>query len=439
MMGWLWGAAALAWLTVVEAMRQRLWLLFVAAVAGLVLQAPSLQAVDKAAQLKLAVVTITGAISFVITLLAILVAATALRRDLDARTGFLLFSKPLARSAYLCGRWAGVLGGLLTGILGLCVVGALTILWQFRAMPEMRRVIAPVDWEQVSAYGQATPIDEAKERIQLSGAPGNGVRFRFSSLPAAGPDGLEVLVHLAVRGYDPDITIEEALVQVTALASGSAPGASPQLLLVDSASPYGRTRGDQPVAPGHAVVRDRDQSRIDLAADYLRLRLPASCIGVDGGATIQLVRLESRAALLVQRGTSLRVAVPGGSFFANLVRAGLVLLAGASLLASWTLVCAVIANVGVTTLGGLTLFFAGSAMPAMREVISYNEASVAGRRLMELSLQVLPDFERFGVAARLAASEAVDWSMVAAAWSYYGLYAGGFLVLTWLLFLRREL
>jgi hypothetical protein len=160
---------------------------------------------------------------------------------------------------------------------------------------------------------------------------------------------------------------------------------------------------------------------------------------VDGGATIQLVRLESRAALLVQRGTSLRVAVPGGSFFANLVRAGLVLLAGASLLASWTLVCAVIANVGVTTLGGLTLFFAGSAMPAMREVISYNEASVAGRRLMELSLQVLPDFERYGEAARLAASEAVDWSLVAAAWSYYGLYAGGFLVLTWLLFLRREL
>jgi hypothetical protein len=439
MMGWLSGAAALAWLTVVEAMRQRLWLLFVAAVAGLVLQATALQAVDRGAQLKLAVVTITGAISFVITLLAILVAATALRRDLDARTGFLLFSKPLARSAYLCGRWAGVLGGLLIGILGLCAVGAATILWQFRSLPEMRRVIGPVAWEQVSAFGQATPIDEAKERVQLSGAPGNGVRFRFRGLPAAGPAGLEVLVHLAVRGFDPEVAIEEALIQVTAVAGGSAPGASPQLLAVDPASPYGRTRGDQPVASGHAVVRDRDQSRSDLAADYLRLRLPAECIGRDGDATIQLVRLESRSALLVQRGGSLAVAVPGGSFIANLVRAGLVQLAGASLLVGWTLVCAVIANIGVTTLGGLTLFFAGSAVPAMREVVSYNDTSVAARRLLELSLQVLPDFERFNVAARLAASEAVDWQTVAQAWSYYGLYAGGFLVLTWVLFARREL
>jgi len=43
------------------------------------------------------------------------------------------------------------------------------------------------------------------------------------------------------------------------------------------------------------------------------------------------------------------------------------------------------------------------------------------------------------VAARLAASEAVDWQTVAQAWSYYGLYAGGFLVLTWVLFARREL
>jgi hypothetical protein len=75
----------------------------------------------------------------------------------------------------------------------------------------------------------------------------------------------------------------------------------------------------------------------------------------------------------------------------------------------------------------------------MREVVSYNDTSVAARRLLELSLQVLPDFERFNVAARLAASEAVDWQTVAQAWSYYGLYAGGFLVLTWVLFARREL
>lgn len=439
MMQWFSGTRALAGLTVVEAMRQRLWLLFVAAVAGLVLQAPSLQAVDQGSHLKLAVVAITGAISFVITLLAILVAATALRRDLDARTGFLLFSKPLARSAYLCGRWAGVQVGLLIGILCLCVVGTLTISWQFPIMPQMRAVLVATSWEQVSAFGQATPIDEARQRIQLTGAPGNGVRWTVTGLPTrVGADGLEVLLRVGVHGFDPEASVEEALVQISALPADG-PDRAPRVLAIDPASPYGRTRADQPVVSGQAVVRDRDSSRVDLSNDYLRLRLPGTCIDAHGQAIIQLVRLESRSALLIHKVSSLKLAGPGGTFFANLARGGLVMLAGASLLASWTLVCAVISNIGVTTLGGLTLYFAGNALPAMREVLSYQDSSVATKRLMELGLDVLPDFERFGIAARLAASEAVDWSTVAAAWGYFGVYSLGFLIIAWAALARREL
>lgn len=442
---WLAGMHALARLTVTEALRERLWLLFVAAVAVLVLQAPGLQAVDEGARLKLAVVAITGAIGFVITLLGVLVAATALRRDLDARNGYLLFAKPLARSAYLCGRWAGVQVGLLIGILALCAVGTATIAWQFQGLPTMRRVCVAGGWEQLSAFGQAIAIDEGRSRIQLTGAAGNGVRWRFAGLPTSGaPEaGLEALVRVGVHGFDPTMHIDEALVQVVALPPGDGrePGkiSVPRVLAIDPASPYGRSRGGVPVPDGQAVVRDRDESRSDLSQDYLRLRVPVDCIGTDGTAVIQLTRLESRAALVASRTTSLELAVPGGGFLPNLVRGGLVMLAGTSLLAAWTLVCAAVSNLGVTALGGLTLYFAGSALPALREVLGYNDAGQSERRLLELAIAVLPDFERFGVAARLAASESIDWGTVGAAWTYYGAYAAGFLVLAWVALARREL
>jgi hypothetical protein len=116
-----------------------------------------------------------------------------------------------------------------------------------------------------------------------------------------------------------------------------------------------------------------------------------------------------------------------------------VLLASASLIAAWTLVCAVVSNLGVATLGGLTLFFAGSALPAMREVLTYDEAALPMRRLMELALWALPDFDRYGVAASLAANEAVGWATVGSAWAYYGGYAALFLVLAWTAMARKEL
>ena len=170
MIGWLSNTRTLAGLTLVDASRQRLWLLFLLAMAVLVALAPGLSAVDEAARLKLAVVAITGAIGFVVVLLAILVAAMALRRDLDARIGYLLFAKPLRPSAYLAGRWLGVQAGLLAGIVALSLVATGTIAWQFGAPPAMRALSHPVAWEHVGAFGQRTAIEERRTRVPESSA-----------------------------------------------------------------------------------------------------------------------------------------------------------------------------------------------------------------------------------------------------------------------------
>ncbi len=284
MLSWLAGVRALAGLSIAEAMRQRLWLLLLAGVAVVLASAPSLRAVDGAARLKLAVVVITAAIGFIAVLMAVFVAATALRRDLDARTAFVLFSKPLPRSAYLVGRWAGVLAALLIGTVALCAVGTAAIAWQFDGLPAMRAVVAPNAWEQVSAFGQAIPIDAARSRTQLSGPVGDGVRFHLAGLAGdPGAAGFEVLLKARVRSYDPDEVMDDLLVQVTALP-GAGQAWPPRVLALDAQSPYGGRRGGEPVPAGQVALKDRDESRTDLSQDYLRLRLPVECVGADGRA-----------------------------------------------------------------------------------------------------------------------------------------------------------
>jgi hypothetical protein len=441
MIGWLAHVRALAGLTLIDAARQRLWLLFLAAVAVLVGSAPGLSAVDESARLKLAVVAITGAIGFVVVLLAILVAAMALRRDLDARIGYLLFSKPLRLSAYLGGRWLGVQLGLLVGIVALALVGSGTIAWQFGGTPAMRALSHPQAWEQVGAFGQRSAIDERRTRVTLSGTPGNGVRWRFTGLPVASlpAEGMELLLKVGIRSYDQDNPIEDSLGQVTAQPAIADGEAAVSILALDPASPYGHARAGTTVPAGQVVLRDRDETRDDLSQDFLRLRVPRAAIAADGGVVIQLTRLEGRSALVVTRQGSAQLAVPGGSFLGNLVRGGLVLLASASLLTAFTLGIAAVTNLGVAALGGLTLYFAGSATAAMREVAGAHDTGTALRRVVTLALDVLPDFDRFSVAARLAASESVGWDMVAQAWVYFGAYAVGFLVLAWVAMRRNEL
>lgn len=440
MIAWLSNTRTLARLTLIDAMRQRLWLLFLVAVAVLVAVAPGLSAVDETARLKLAVVAITGAIGFVVVLLAILVGAMAVRRDIDARIGYLLFAKPLRLSAYLSGRWLGVQLGLLAGIVALSLIGTGTIAWQFGGTPTMRELTHPVAWEHVGVFGQTTAIDERRTRTTLSGAPGNGVRWRFSGLPVGdiGPDGMELLLKVGIRSYDLDNPVFDCLGQVSALPADGAT-TTPRILALEADSPYGHSRDGMPVGDGQIVLRDRDDTRDDLAQDYLRLRVPREAISADGSLVIQLTRLEARSAVVAARDNGALLAVPGGSFAANLVRGGLVLLAIAGLLCAFTLVIATITNLGVATLGGLTLYFAGSATAAMQEVAASQETSTAFRRIISLTLDVVPNFDRFTVAARLAASESVGWSMVAQAWGYYGIYTVGLLIIAWLAMRRREL
>jgi len=439
--GWFANLRALAWLTLIDATRQRLWLLFLLAVALLVAVSPGLSAVDETARLKLAVVAITGAIGFVVVLLAILVAAMALRRDLDAKIGYLLFAKPLRMSAYLTGRWLGVQIGLLAGIVALSLVGAGTIAWQFGSTPGMRALSHPVAWEHIGAFGQQSAIDEQRTRTTLSGGPGNGVRWRFTGLPVneIGPDGMELLLKVGIRSYDPDNPVFDCLGQVTALPASASSTVAPRILSIDPASPYGHTRDGMPIGDGQVVLRDRDDTRSDLAQDYLRLRVPREAIDADGSVVIQLTRLEARAAVVVHRDTGTMLAIPGGTFLGNLVRGGLVLLAIAGLLTAFTLVIAAITNLGVAALGGLTMYFAGSATGAMREVAAASDTSTALRRVVSLALDVLPDFDRFTIAARLAASESVGWLMVAQAWGYYGIYTVIFMTVAWVAMRRKEL
>lgn len=442
MFAWLSNVHAVARLAFTEALRQRLWLLFLAGAAALVVATPGLSAVDERDKLKLAVVAATGVIGFLAILLAILVAPAALRRDLDARTGFVLFAKPLRRSAYLVGRWVGVVGGLALGIAGLALLAVGAIAWQVDTPHLMLSVREPTAWQQLGALGQVQPIDENRSRIQLTGAPGNGVRWTFTGLPeATGDNGLTLLMRVGLRSLDPFTPVSEILGQASALRPPAADGTAqpPRVLEVTRSSPYGRIRADHTAVEGQVVLRHRDDQRDDLSQDYLSLHLPADCIAPDHSATIQLVRLESRAALTVQRRGSALVAVPGGGFTTNLLRSGLVLLAAAGTLAAWTLLCACVANLAVAVLGGMTLFIAGSALPVMREVAGSDETGLVMRRMLDLASAVLPDLDRFAVSSRLAASQAVDWGQVAAAWGYYGAYTAGFLAVAWFALRRREL
>jgi hypothetical protein len=62
----------MATLTVREIIRQKTWLVLIAAVAVMLVALASLDAVDDAARMKLSITTISGSINFISTLFAIL-------------------------------------------------------------------------------------------------------------------------------------------------------------------------------------------------------------------------------------------------------------------------------------------------------------------------------------------------------------------------------
>jgi hypothetical protein len=426
-------AAALAALTVREAARQRLWVAFVAVGIVLAVACARLDAVDASARLKLGVVVVTTGLGFLATLLAMLVGASQLRRDLDARLSVMLFAKPVPRAAYLAGRWLGVLTWLAMGLAALAVLAAVVISVSFGGSPEMRRLAVPDGWREVTALSETVPVKETRMRLMLGGVPGNGVRWHLAGLHAPAGDGLELLLRVDARPVDREEGLDHVAVQVQAWA----PERAPQLVKVDPLSPYGRGEDDA----GRVLMRARDASHHDLSQDYCRLRLPASCISPSGESWVQVVRLDATAALSVDRDGSLYAAVPGGSFLLNLLRASAVMLAQAALLCGVTLLIACVSNLAVSLLGGLTLYFAGNALWALRETLEFGDPGQTAQRLLHLALAITPDFgaERFGVAAQLAAGQAVGWDVVGGAWLYYGAFTAVALIAAWIALLRREL
>jgi hypothetical protein len=430
---------AMAGLTLREAMRQRLWLLFAAAAVAVMVIGMRLGAVDAANKLKLAVVGITAAISFVVVLLSVLVGSGQVRRDLDARVAFLLFAKPMPRLSYLVGRWLGVLGVLFAGIVMLSLVGTAMIWTTFDRVPAMHDVNVPTEWTEVSALGEAVPVTEGSGRRTLSGQPGSAMRWTLRGLPSdIPPEGIDLFLRCQVRSVDYGLNIEECLVQVAA-TPGGVPGAQPLLLALAKDSPYGFGTDGATAGEGQVVVRHRDVLRSDYSQDYARLKLTSDCVGPDGSTVIQVTRLDSRSQLLVTKTNTVKVARDGGSLAANLIRGGLVLLASAGMLIAWTLLIGTISNIGVTLLGGLTLFFAGSALWTIQDALIYEKMSVPAQRLLQLAQLMLPDFERFQVAANLAAGQSIGWHAVGAAWAYFGIYTVVFLGLAWIALVRKEL
>ena len=444
---------AIVILSVREALRQRLWVLFAVAAAVVMIVGLSLGAVDGANKLKLAVVAITAAISFVVVLLAVLVGSGQVRRDLDARVAFLLFAKPMPRLSYLLGRWSGVQIILLAGIISLSLVGTGMIWATFKQVPQIFAVTVPSEWVELSSLGETVPIADGTNRKTLSGQPGNGVRWTLHGLPteveAYAGGGIDVLLRCQVRSVDYGVNIEECLVQLSATpgptssatssATSGAIVSTPRLLLLATDSPYGQGTDGGLAGEGQVVLRHRDQLRNDYTVDYARLKLTRDSVSADGTSVVQATRLDSRAQLVVTRTDSLKVARPGGSLAANLMRGGLVLLASAAMLTAWTLFIGTLSNLGVTLLAGLTMLFAGSALWTIQDTLTYDTLSVPAQRSLELALIVLPDFERFQVAANLAAGQSIGWGAVLNAWMYFGIYTAVFLGLAWVALVRKEL
>lgn len=425
------GISAVARVTLVEAWRSHLAWLFLAIGIAFIAVVPRLQAVDDSARLKLSVVVINGAIGFVVTLLAILISASGLRRDLDGKFAYILFAKPLPRLGYVLGRWSGVQLGLLAGTIALSLAAVAAVFLQKGSLPAMLRISEPSSWQHLTAAGELKPIDASKDRLPLSGTTGNGVRWTFSGL--APGRAYAALIQCSIANYYADEPIQEAVIQALAVTAHGE-RQEYRALALSPESPYGKSQTQDGL-----VLRHRDETRRDLAQDYLQLTVPPDAVGADGDLVLQITRIDPRSTLIFHRGDSAKLVLSSGGFSANVLRAGLVQSAIAGLLAAAALFCAAISNIGVTLLGALTLYFGGQIFPLLSEMIGDDDVALPLRRTIELVQRILPDLSRFDVAGNLAASREVPWQMVGQAWTSYGAYMLIFLALAWWTLRRKEL
>ena len=427
-MHWWRATWAMSSLTICEISRQKTWLILLAAIGIMLLALTNLDAVDAAAHLKLSVSTISGSINFVGTLFAILLVAATITRDREQLVSLTLFPKPLPMSAYVCGRWLGVQLSLAMAIILLNGIGALVVaLNNDASVYQMQRVSAAEHWQSLSYFGDdVQPID--KSRCTLGGnKPGSSVRWLFSGLPQ---QDMTVLIKGRVRAVDPAHI--QAPIKVSAVQGQQIP------LVLAAASPYGQLLNDSERQASARMV-DKGRSHVDLNQDYMRFQLPAAAVADDGSCAIQLTRLDGLANLSFDLEQSCLIARPGGSFWLNMQRGGCVVLAQVAYLSAVALVCACLSNIGVTLFAGLTTFFAALLLRYIQDVAPGGKVPHVILRFLDVLSIGIPDFNQFGIEGLLAGGHAIEWQVIGDAWMYYGLYTCGFLLIAWLIMVRREL
>ncbi len=424
---------AMASLSICEIGRQKTWIVLLAVIAVMLVALASLQAVDASAQLKLSVVTISGSINFISTLFAILLVAATITRDREQLVSLTLFPKPLPMSAYVCGRWLGVQIAIAIGVLILNTLGTLVVhLTADHAIPEMRTVHKPVDWQRVDIFGETSPLDT--KRVTLTGTKkGGAIRWDLAKLPTNQGD-LVLLLKGRLRAIDP--AHYQSHIAVSARPSESA---QQTLLVCSDESPYGSFRPDgKPVESG-ATMKDKGDNHVDLNQDYMRFRLAQELISPEGTCIITVTRNDINSSLSFKKFDSCLIALSGGGFFTNMQRGGCVVLAQVGYLTAIALLCACFSNIGVTLLAGLTAFFGALTLSYIQDMTGSGKLPNFLVRFLELMQFIIPDFNRYGVEGTLAGGQAVGWPIVMDAWFYYGTFSLSFLLIAWFVMLRREL
>ncbi len=419
--------AALGWR---EAWRGRLWLVPLAGGVLIAALAPGVDAADPGGAVRLLAAASSAAAGFCGILIAALVPAAQLTRDLESRIALTAFPKPLPRVGWLLGRWAGAV--LLAGAAGLFIAaaGSAAVAWRAGGVPEMRTTRAASAFERVTGLGEAVAAPQGATR--LAGPAGDGVRWNFTGLDASAR-GYELLIQARVGAAGGGI-VESAPIRVAALTADGALVA----LSLDPASPYGRQPPDSAMPGANCWLSDRNADRTSLAADWARMVLPADIITTDGRLVIQVTRLDPATTLQIAQASCV-VAVPAGPQPMHAARAVLAELAAPAVIAAAALLVASIATLPVALLAALTLAFAGHALWAVQETLTWGESGRAVARMLELMLRCLPDLAATGQGVRLAASEAVTWAQVGSAWLGVAPHLLVLLALGWWALARRQL
>ena len=424
---------AICALSLREARRGHGWIALAAAALIMitaVLAAPAAEAGDR---LRLAMATVSGIGGFAVVMLALVTGAGWLRSDIEQQTATLLLSRPLSRTGYILGRWIGTM---------VVMIGALTVL-ELSGMAAIRVRFAPLPRPvhsqpatslEVVRGGRAHEIATAAPLAMLSGplAQGHGeaLRWHWQDLPR-GQD-LELLLRLRLNTHDIGIPVDQSPVVVSAGSDDHR-----RVLTLSPESPYGHPDDGAQARSDAVYMRSRDERRRDLARDYARLQVPAEML-TDGRLSIQVDRLRSDVRIFADTRSAALIAQPGGSALINRLRAAIVTLSRAGVLAACGIFLATISTQGVTLLGGLTLLFGGHLMGLIRDEIRFADQGPMVR-IMQLLLWLLPDFDRFPVAADLAASQVIAGADILAAGLHYGSFTVIFLLAAWLAFKRIEL